>query len=336
MTTPSRLTRSTKPAIRQPRPGTHETLLMTLCMLDMIPKVGKISTLEILRRLTEMGYERDLRSIQRQLEVLSKQFAIERDDSSKPYGYKWKPEAKGISIPGLTLHESLLLNMAEKYLRNLLPASLKMAMDGFFNQARHNLSHSGDDQLERRWLDKVRVVSTSVPLLPPDIPSGILETVSRALFYETWLELDFSNVKGERKTRRVMPLGLAQQGARLILVVRFEGYNNERSLALSRVHSAIDTTLPFQRVEGFDLSKYDDEGRFGFGYGNTIQLKFRIDKAVGQFLTESRLSKDQVVVDVGDQLEFSATVVESEHLIRWLRGFGRQVQVISPVNLVTD
>lgn len=336
MATPNRQQKSGKTATRQTRPGNHETLLMTLCMLDMIPKVGKISTSEIHARLSEMGYERDLRSIQRQLEVLSTQFHIERDDSSKPYGYKWKPEAKGISIPGLTLPESLLLNMAEKYLRNLLPSGLKMAMDGFFNQARHNLSFNGDGELERRWLGKIRVVSTSVPLLPPDIAPGILETISHALFYETWLELDFSNTKGERKLRRVMPLGLAQQGARLILVVRFEGFDNQRSLALSRIHGATDTKLPFKKVEGFDLSKFDDEGGFGYGHGKTIQLKFRIDKVTGQFLTESRLSKDQKVLDLGDQLEFSATVVESEHLIRWLRGFGRQVVVISPENLIKD
>lgn len=316
------------------RPNNHETLLMTLAMLDMVPKVGKISAPEIHQRLREMGFDRDLRSIQRQLELLSTQFAIERDDSGRPYGYKWKAEAKGISIPGLTLHESLLLNMAEKYLRNLLPSSLKQAMDGFFSQARFNLSPSTNDRLERRWMDKVRVVSTSVPLLPPDIKKGVLETVSQALFHETWLELDYSNVKGERHKHRVMPLGLAQQGARLVLVVRFEGYENERSLALSRVHAAVDTQLPFPRVKDFDLAKYDDEGRFGFGYGKIIQLKFRIEKQIGMFLTESRLSNDQTVVDLGDLLEFTASVVESEHLVWWLRGFGKRAEVLAPKSLV--
>lgn len=332
----NRIVKTSRPPKKQARPSNHETLLMTLSMLDMIPKVGKVSASEIHLRLREMGYDRDLRSIQRQLEVLSLKFAIERDNSSKPYGYKWKPEAKGISIPGLTLHESLLLNMAEKYLRNLLPSNLKQAMDGFFNQARFNLTPGANDQLERRWLDKIRVVSTSVPLLPPTIKSGVLETISQALFYETWLELDYSNVKGERKQHRVKPLGLAQQGARLILVVRFDGYDNERSLALSRIHSATDTQLPFPRVKSFDLSKYDDEGRFGFGYGKNIQLKFRISKISGQFLTESHLSKDQVVLDLGDRLEFTATVVASEHLVWWLRGFGKQVEVIAPKNLIQD
>lgn len=297
----------------------------------MIPKVGKISAREIHERLQDLGIDRDLRSIQRQLVVLAEQFPLERDDSSKPHGYKWKTGAKGISIPSLTLHESLLLNMAESYLRNLLPQSVMRAMDGFFSQARHDLGPSTPNaKLERRWLRKIRVVSESMPLLAPAIKPGILEQVSQALYNETWLELDYTNAKGERKQHRVMPLGLAQQGARLVLVVRYEGYDNERSLALNRAHNATDTKLPFPQVKSFDLAQYDDDGRFGFGSGKTIKLIFRIDKASGLFLTESRLSEDQVVVDLGEQLEFTATVVESERLVWWLRGFGKRMTVMEP------
>lgn len=117
------------------KPSGHETLMMSLAMLDMIPKVGKISAQQIHQRLHAQGYERDVRSIQRQMEALIEKFPIECDDSSKPYGYQWKENAQGISVPGLTLQEALLLSMAEKYLRNLLPPSLSSAMQGFFNQA---------------------------------------------------------------------------------------------------------------------------------------------------------------------------------------------------------
>lgn len=318
------------------RPNTQETLSMSLAILDMIPKIGKISAPEIHARLHTMGFERDLRSIQRQLVVLAEQFPLECDDSSKPHGYKWKSNAKGISIPSLTQHESLLLNMAENYLRNLLPQSVMRAMDGFFRQARYDMGPGAPNaRLERRWLRKVRVVSESMPLLPPEIKPGVLETVSQALYNETWLELDYTNAKGERNQHRVMPLGLAQQGARLVLVARYEGYDNERSLALNRAHKATDTHLPFSPVKNFDLAQYDDDGRFGFGSGKTIKLKFRIDKASGLFLTESRLSKDQVVVDLGEKLEFTASVVESARLVWWLRGFGKRMTVLEPKDLAS-
>ncbi len=215
---------SRKPAITNIRPSNQENLLVSLSILDMIPKVGKISTSEIRNRLAEMGHERNLRSIQRQLEILSTQFQIERDDSSKPYGYKWRQDAKGLSIPGLTTHESLLLNLAEKYLRNLLPASLTQAMDGFFSQARRNLFSGSDALSERKWLNKVNIVNPTVKLLPAEISESVLKTIGQALFSETWLEIEFINREAKQKIHRVMPLGLVQQGYRLVLVVRFEGY----------------------------------------------------------------------------------------------------------------
>lgn len=332
--TPLRTTPTGKTPPHNKRPGNQETLLMTLAMLDMVPKVGKISAPEVRQRLIGLGFDRDLRSIQRQLEALSTQFAIERDDSGKPYGYSWRRDAKGISIPGLTIHESLLLNMAEKYLRNLLPPSLMQAMEGFFGQARRNLGGPLDDKLERRWLDKVRVVSPGVPLLAPEIRAGVLENISQALFRETWLEVDYTNTAGEQRKHRVMPLGLAQQGARMVLVVRFDGHTDARSLAVSRIEQAMNTGLPFPPVTDFELADFDEQGGFGYGRGQTVRLTFRIDKALGLFLTESRLSADQTVVDLGDRLEITATVAQTEHLVWWLRGFGRRAEVLAPAQLV--
>jgi len=42
-------------------------------------------------------------------------------------------------------------------------------------------------------------------------------------------------------------------------------------------------------------------------------------------LLESPLAADQTVRDLGDVLEITATVVETELLLRWLRGWGEKV-----------
>lgn len=55
----------------------------------------------------------DLRTIQRQLEMLCQHFDMEQDDRSKPYGYRWLSHSKGFSIPTLNEQESLLLMLAE-------------------------------------------------------------------------------------------------------------------------------------------------------------------------------------------------------------------------------
>ena len=127
-----------------------------------------------------------------------------------------------------------------------------------------------------------------------------------------------------------MPLGLAQQGPRLYLVCRFEGFDNERSLALHRIRKAEASTLVFERPSEFDLQKYDDDGRFGFGNGKRMRLTFCIENEAGFHLRETPLSQDQQVRDVGDGwMEVTATVVDSAILEWWLRGFGEAVRDVT-------
>jgi len=312
------------------RPDTRETTLLALELMRRIPRNRTVTAKELHEQLADTEVGRDIRTIQRQLEMLSDYFDIERDDRTKPYGYRWKEQARGMALPMLTEQESLLLNLAEKHLSSLLPASLTKSMAGFFEQARKNLApyHEGKGRREREWLSKVRVVSTTQPLLPPRIKPGVFEQVSNALYSNLWLNVNYENATGKRTNAEVMPLGLALQGPRLYLICRFKDYDNERSLALHRIISAQASTFSFERPKDFDLEKYDNDGRFGYGTGQRIKLSFKIDKEAGYHLLESLLSTDQQVQELDDIYEISATVVDTAMLDWWLRGFGDAVSEI--------
>jgi len=308
------------------RPETIETTLLALELLRRIPRGRKTTAKELHEQLLHVGIERDLRTIQRHLEMLCTHFDIECDLRSRPYGYRWLEGSKGVSLPMLTPQESLILAMAEAHLKPILPSRLIRSMTGFFTQAHRNLHDSGTGRLEAEWPDKVRVVATSQPLLPPPIAEGIFESVSEALYLNRWLKITYRNASGKESENSVMPLGLAQQGPRMYLVCRFEGYNNERSLALNRILAASISTFTFVRPAEFNLKKYDDDGRFGFGEGHQIYLTFEIDRTAGLHLIESPLSLDQTHREIGNQrLEFSATVVDSAMLKWFLAAFGEAV-----------
>lgn len=307
------------------RPDNLETVRLAIELMRRIPRNRKVSAPELHAQLAQAGIERDLRTVQRQLEMLTEHYDIERDDSSKPYGYRWKDKAQGLSLPLMTEQEALLLALAEQQLRHLLPASLLKSLDGFFAQARRNLAPDRNAKLEREWLKKVRVVSTTQPLLPPRVHAGVLQQVSNALYANRWLMVEYRNAEGHESSVKVMPLGLAQQGPSLYLVCRFEGYDNERSLALHRMDSAQASTLGFERPKDFDLKTLDDNGRFGFGEGRKIKIQFDISKGAGRHLAETRLSEDQVMKDLGEKYRITATVIESEWLWKWVRGFGEDV-----------
>ncbi len=306
------------------RPATYDTLSLSLALLRRIPRSHYVTSQQLHEWAQADGFARDERSIQRLLATLSQSLSIDRDDSSKPYGYKWKPQAPGFNVPALNAQESLLLLLAEQHIRPLLPDQVMKSMDAFFAQARSNLSIHGEAVLEKQWLGKVRVVSESQPLLPPKLADEVLEQTSQALYNNQWLDLDYTNGRGARKQHRVMPLGLAQQGPRIYLVCRFEGYDNERSMAMHRIHTAKATGLHFERPQ-FDLAEYDNDGRFGVGDGQKIKLRFCIGKGAGLHLLESRLSADQKVVERDEHYEISATVVQTMVLDKWLNGFGEKV-----------
>ena len=312
------------------RSDAMETLGFALAVVQRIPVGRSISTVELKAQLQSHGIVRDVRSVQRMMETLGERFPeIECDKRSKPYGYRWSKGAKGLSIPNLSLEQALVLQLAENYLKNLLPHKLMQSMGGFFEQARRNLEGSDNSQLERQWPRKVRVVATSQPLLPPKIADGVLEAVSHALYHNQYLYVDYRNAKGKASHAKVMPLGLAQQGPRLYLVCRFEGYDNERSLAVHRISHAQDSGLAFEQSAAFDLEKYDADGRFGFGEGQLVRLSFLISQEAGQHLLESPLAKDQEVQTLADgRLQISATVIDTAMLQWWLRGFGDAVSQV--------
>lgn len=81
------------------RSNTQETLIISLEILRCIPKNRKITAKQLHQYLEELGYHRNLRTVQRQLDTLSHHFAIERDESIKPYGYRWMNGAKEFEVP---------------------------------------------------------------------------------------------------------------------------------------------------------------------------------------------------------------------------------------------
>lgn len=307
------------------RTSTQESIALAFELLKRIPKSYQVTATELHQQLQHIGIERDIRSIQRNLEMLCEHFDIVRDERTKPYGYSWKKNSNGLSLPHLASHESLLLSLAEDYLSSLLPANVLASMQGFFNEARYNLHPTGSHNKEREWLKKVRVVSETQPLLPPQINTDVFKNVSEALFNDRFINLEYKNAKQEQKSAMVMPLGLAQQGARLYLVCRFDGYDNERSLAIHRIQKAVVSTFSFERPKEFQLSQYDADGRFGFGEGEKCHLQFSIDKSAGFHLLETPLSQDQEVETHEGHFIISATLVQSKQLDSWLNGFGDKV-----------
>lgn len=308
------------------RPSDIDATLLQLEILRRIPKLPhKIDAKTLHQQLLDAGFERDLRSIQRTLKHLCEHFDIEIDGRSKPYGYSWKLHSQGLALPILNEQQSLLLKLAEQQLKYLLPANLMASMKPFFEQA-DRMVCGAKEQPEYQWLNKVCSTPTSLPLVPAKVKDEIFSAVSQALFQNRFLKIEYQNQFGKKHTANVMPLAIAQQGASIYLVCRYEGFQDNRLLALHRIREAEISTLTFNRPKDFDLKAYQNDGHLGFGNGDKIRLTFSIDKRAGFHLTETPLSKDQKILEESDNhYRFQATVADNDMLEWWIRKFGEDI-----------
>ena len=124
------------------RPNSLDTALLLIELLRRIPRQRLVTAPEFDAQLQEAGYTRSLRTIQRLLDSASAHpgFGLERQDASKPYGYRWRADAQGLTLSTLSAHEALLLRLAHAQLKPLLPAPLLQSLEGFCTQALRRLS----------------------------------------------------------------------------------------------------------------------------------------------------------------------------------------------------
>lgn len=302
-------------------------LQSNLEILRFIPKTGAITAADVQKKLKDLGIKRDIRTIQRQMQKLCEQFDIECDMRDRPYGYRWKPNAKGLDLPILNEQQSLVLMLAKQYLKGILPASIMSSMDSFFQQAEYNLVYDHHKKSGAEWLDKVAIAPTTQPLLPAQIDPQIFSEISTALYNNRLLEVYYRNQLGIEHQAEVKPLALVQQDPAHYLVVQYEN-DKIKHLALHRFITVKATTFTFERP-AFNLKNYLAEQHFGFGNGKKIRFTFRIAKWAGFHLTETPLSADQTMIDEGKTYLVEATVVESEMLNWWIAKFGEDIEEIS-------
>ena len=310
----------------QPQALAHSFLILDI--LKRIPRRGYTSSTHLAEQLESAGYVLTRRTLQRWLDAIVQQYPIECDTRSKPYGYRWMDTAQGLNLPLLTATEALLLQLARSEVGQILPASALKSLAPLFESAHRQLDAPTVAPEEKRWLQKVRRIPESLPLQVPRISTSVFETVSEALYHECSLHLHYRNARSKLREATVYPLAIVQQSNRLYLVCRFDGYNNERILALPRIRQARLGTA-FTYPNNFKLDAYIKAGHFGILRGPMVRLAFHINQAEGRHLMESPLSADQTQEEDETGYRITATLPDTELLHRWLRSWGEAIADIS-------
>lgn len=313
--------------------GSHSSLNGALLYIHILSKLStstKKTAQDILEALRDDGESVELRTVQRMLTNISNcpLLPIECERDVPPYRYGLNKKAPGLRLAQLSPEEALLLQLAKEQLHYQLPKRLLDDMEGLFDDATRCLQGMRA-RSEQSWMNKVRVVASSQPLIPPKVNESVFENVSSALYSNRLLRVVYVNKQGERKDKVVAPLALVTQGVRLYLVCRFEGYDNYRHLVLHRISTAEVLDDVFFYPSDFDLDAYIGQGHFGFSHGQMVKVRFEAVNWLAGDLLETPMSTDQTV-ELGETYStIQATVPDTEALRWWLRGFGELVRNVS-------
>ncbi len=313
-----------------------DTLLRQWHMLRMIPRhPQKITARALHEKLQAEQFDVTKRTVERDLLALSEMFPLVSDERDKPYGWSWSKDAPVFNLPGLSHNEALTLAMVEQHLDNLLPSSTLSQLQPYFKAARQHLSNIPQNERIRSWLNKVRTVPPTQPLLPPVIKPAVQHTVYEALLADKQLEIKYLK-RGEDKSveYRIHPLAAVQRGSITYLYCRIFDYDDLRTLALHRIQSAAMLDDAAKAPPGFSIDDEVNSGKFGFGEGKQIRLEAIFYNGAGEHLYETPLSGDQTLAELeGGNIRLVATVADTPQLAWWLLGLGDGVEVVKPLAL---
>lgn len=317
-------------------PTNQDTLIRQWHMLYLVPRYPSKATVQSIRSaLQGEGFEVTERTVQRDLNELSLVFPLAVDDREKPYGWSWQKDAPSFNLPGLAIPEALTLSLAQQHLTSLMPVSMMNHLKPYFDAAHQRLDSEPQPHRGRSWLDKVRTVPPTQPLIPPKVLPEVQAVITEALLHERQVEIQYRK-RGEKKdaTYRIHPLALVQRGPMLYLYCRMFDYEDAVTLAMNRITGAtlLDEAAIYPKC--FSLDETVEAGIWGFGEGEMIAIELLFEPDYGEHLLETPLSKDQQVEELeGGRLKVTATVADTPQLRWWLMGFGAGVEVISPLNI---
>ncbi|WP_298723087.1 WYL domain-containing protein [uncultured Oceanisphaera sp.] len=310
-----------------------DTLFRYLAMLQLIPRAPQYKATTTLQSLLEeQGFMVNIRSIQRNLEMLSNHFPLICDQSERPYRWSFDPNFKS-TLPAMDTATALTLVLAEEYLKSLLPQIAVDKLSPQFHSARKFL-----DGLQKNgfadWARQVRAIPNGKALLPAAITPPVWQGISDALLQRQAIEVHYlSRQKQEVKQYTLHPQGLVVRHSVSYLLATVNDYEDIRQFALHRIQQLALSKYPFRLHPTFSVENYIAEGIFGYPLDKQqVQLIAKVDSNVAWTLAETPVSEQQQlsIPDEDGWVTLTATVPNDQQTQWWLMGFGARVEVLEP------
>ena len=300
-------------------------------IISRLPRAPeKRSVAELLARLNAAGYQITARSLQRRLHSLARSHPLQCDDRDKPFGWSISTDGK-VAMGELSVQEAVALKLSERYLGEAMPADLLNDLKSYFSQADSKLKH---ESLYRAWLEKIRVVPASQPMIKPVVARNIHANAYEGVLKGVVLNVTYRGPHAAKaKNYDVHPLAIVVRGSVTYLVARFLWAEDVSLMALHRFVSIKVTDEPIPSND-FDLDGFIAEGQLGFMPEREQTVRVRFYEGAGAHLAVTPISSGQKLKETDEgEHELTVHLPITEQLKWWLLGFGDCAEVLAPKSL---
>ena len=306
-------------------------------MMELIPRYpAKTFTNEIKDKLTDLGYEATLRTIQRDLQELSRLFPIVSDERSQPFGWSWKKDAKGYESPAMDPIQALTFSLAAQYLEPLMPKANFKRIEAFFSRAESVLIGNEKSKLHN-WRKRVKVIPENIRFKEPKVSLEIRQKLYHAVYEGIQINALYKK-RGSKvsQERHIHPLGIVIKGSMHYLICMMDEDEIEpRYLPLQRFERVDLLDEASKEPKNFDLDEFIHKNNLGFTYSNNLYTFEAIfDKTMAFHLLETPLNSTQTSKELkGNKLLIKARVPDTLQFEQWLMSFGPDIEVLKPKKL---
>ncbi|MGY4823395.1 helix-turn-helix transcriptional regulator [Stutzerimonas chloritidismutans] len=317
-----------------PSASTRSALNRQWELLRLLPsKAPGITCAELVIRLASAGFKASKRTVERDLNDLSRQFPLQCNDKGIPYGWHWAPGAS-VDLPGISLSEAVSLVLVEESIRKLLPSSMLRALEPRFGHARCKLERLASETQAARWPEKVASVHPNMNLISPQIPEVVIERLHEALLTERQVRCSYYSAHNDKLRELILnPLAVVQRGPVSYLIGTAEPYRDIRQYAVHRFQDVELLSVPASGVDAFSLDDYLKSDALSFGRLESIQLVADVTEGLARLIRETPLGPDMTLNPTADGFQLRVGVRDTWQLRWWILSMGDDILVQAPESL---
>ncbi len=300
-------------------------------ILGILPgKENALATTAVHERVARQGLNVDLRTIQRDLNVLKKKYphVRSREDGSAKLWWAEKSLSRLSMLPTDAMNLVMIMNHATRFGM----AAQVERLSPLRNYAVSLLKGSRPTQdVSGKITSNTRFITLQPSVVKPEvlgvIQQALLDGMSVEAFYQ-------KRGADEPKRLQLKPLGLSYQDSNIYLSCVFKGLpqGSIAALPLHRFKTARTMREDIVSPDDYDINSVPAlQSLVGLRTDHPVQIRLRVSQTLSERLQENPLTDDQTLEpETTDWWLMSGSIHLSQGLDLWLLSQGEHLEVLEP------